>query len=61
MRMRLSCTTGNLVQLLMRCELNFNFMERRSMKSFGSTNDFHRILAEEFFDVPWRSTDAAYD
>ena len=31
MRTRLACTTGNLIQLLMRCEVKLNHLERRSM------------------------------
>ena len=31
MRTRLSSTTGNLIQLLMRCEVKLNHLERRSM------------------------------
>jgi hypothetical protein len=59
LRIRASCTTGNLVQLLMRSEAKLNFIERRSMKFYARSNDFYRILSEEFLDVPWRSQPAA--
>eukprot|EP00972_Heterocapsa_arctica_P061132 9013793-Heterocapsa_arctica.AAC.1 len=59
MRIRASCTTGNLVQLLMRSDLKLNFIERRSMKFYAKANDFHRSLNEEFLEVPWRSLEAA--
>jgi hypothetical protein len=54
MRIRTSCTTGNLVQLLMRTELKLNYLERRSMKFYAKANDFYRVLQEEFLDVAWR-------
>jgi hypothetical protein len=55
MRIRASCTTGNLVQLLMRTELKLNFLERRSMKYYAKAHDFWRVLDEEFLQVPWFS------
>jgi hypothetical protein len=58
MRIRASCTTGNLVQLLMRTEMKLNFMERRSMKYYAKSHDFFRILSEEFLEVSWFSLDA---
>jgi hypothetical protein len=61
MRIRASCTTGNLVQLLMRTELKLNFIERRSMKFYAKANDFYRVLQEEFLDVPWRSQIAGHE
>jgi hypothetical protein len=54
MRIRASCTTGNLVQLLMRTELKLNYIERRSMKFYAKVNDFYRFLQEEFLDQAWR-------
>jgi hypothetical protein len=43
----------------MRSEAKLNFIERRLMKFYARSNDFYRILSEEFLDVPWRSQPAA--
>eukprot|EP00972_Heterocapsa_arctica_P069560 10277287-Heterocapsa_arctica.AAC.1 len=39
----------------MRSEAKLNFIERRSMNFYARSDDFYRILSEEFLEVPWSS------
>jgi hypothetical protein len=58
LRIRGSLTTGNVVALLLRMQQKLEYMERRTLKDFGSVYVMHMRLAEEFLDVPWKSKDS---
>ena len=55
LRCRLSLTTCNVAQLLMRLEVKASHVEARSMKFLGSQHDFWRTFNQQVLDVSWMS------
>ena len=59
-RIRLSITTGNVINLLMRQMEKLTYIERRSDKHFPSMSKFWMCLQEDVLKVVWNNHDAGY-
>ena len=60
LRCRLSLTTCNVAQLLMRLEVKASFLESRSMKFLNNTHDFWRDFNFEILDTSWKKPEAGF-
>ena len=52
-RMRLSTTTGDLVQILMRLEMKLSYVELRTMEFEGKIHHFRRHFRQDVLEVVW--------